>query len=119
MDYILFTQEGKTFYPNGKESHNYQILDFDHDTNHTDEDVIIDYICDNPKSTTGIDSNKIQFAYIIDKETFEALENVVNYLYKEEKKYKENEKPENHIFKDLETLAYYIDKDYRELGTFD
>ena len=123
MDYIVYTTEGFTQSPTGVDVENCQIIDFIYDDNSVKEEVIYEYLqSDDFCLKSGFNKDKLKVVSCINDETLGALYDVVRYLWNKEKKdFQEvkDEKKADHIFNKIETLAYYLDKDYNKLGLFD
>ncbi|HQP03329.1 MAG TPA: hypothetical protein PLP11_01880 [Bacteroidales bacterium] len=123
MDYIIYTTEGYTESPNNTIIENCQIIDFIFDDNSIKEEVIDEFIQNNNLiEEWGFDKDKLKVLACIDDETLSALQQLVNYCWRDEKlHFNESSKKEqkNHIFNQISKLAYYLDKDYKILGTLE
>lgn len=115
MDYIIYTTEGYTQSPTNQDVENCQIIDFLDNDNSNKAEVLSEYLQhDKYPIETGFDRDKMKVVSCIDDETLAALRNVVSYLWKNEKRHYEEcpySEKENHIFNQIITLAYYLDKD--------
>lgn len=124
MDYIIYTLEGFTQSPTFDDVENCQIIDFIYDENNLKKaEVINKYLQSNDFCLkSGFNKCHLKVAYRINEKALSALDDVLGYLWEKEKKdYEEceDDKRASHIFKKIEILAHYLDKDFSKIKKFD
>lgn len=105
--YIFYTYEGHTIAPNNNPLDSMQILGFEEATTH--EKALNILLKNNPWIVeNGFDTNKILYLDMLNSELELLINNVVEYLWHDEKKHYEEESNENHIYNTLLQLKEYI-----------